>query len=73
MLPTSQGLALAATMNIFTYWAPPTERTRLVTSVRLGATIAVAINFPFSGYVAYHWGWSFIFYLSGKLRNYYKR
>lgn len=57
---------MSAVADIFAHWAPPLERTRLVSSIRFGAICGVAINYPVSGYVAHHWGWQAIFYQSGK-------
>lgn len=56
---------MSSTVDVFTHWSPPTERTLLITVALSGCVCSVAINYPISGFVAYNFGWPAIFYTSG--------
>lgn len=51
--------------DIYVYWAPPHERSRLLAFNMAGANLGVVVNYPFSGFIAHHYGWETVFYITG--------
>ena len=54
-----------ALQDLFSYWVPPTERTRMVTAAFSGNPIGTFTTMLTSGLLAQHWGWRSIFYIYG--------
>ncbi|CAL4173275.1 unnamed protein product, partial [Meganyctiphanes norvegica] len=58
------GGALYPSMNGFiSYWAPPQERTTLITLCHIGTTLALIILYPFLAVLINNFGWEAAFYV----------
>ena len=51
---------------LWSRWAPPLERSKLVTAAYSGSYFGTVISMALSGLLAEEFGWSSIFYVSGK-------
>jgi len=60
-----QGVFFPAQMDLFSYWVPPVERTRLVTIAYSGIHIGTFLTMTLCGIISQYLGWKWIFYLSG--------
>lgn len=58
---------MAASAELFARWSPPEERARIITYSHTGIFLGTALNYPISGFVAHHFGWEYIFYVSGEV------
>lgn len=56
---------MAGLAAIFVYWAPPNELSRLIVINVAGTNLGAAVNYPVTGYLAYHYGWKAVFYVTG--------
>ncbi|KAK7591231.1 hypothetical protein V9T40_002844 [Parthenolecanium corni] len=61
----SQGIIGASLMEVFVRWTPPEERSRLIVNGINGYYLGAAISHPISGYVAQHYGWEAVFFVTG--------
>lgn len=53
--------------RMWTYWAPPVERTRLATLSLAGSIFGSVFAMPMSGVIAERFNWDLIFYIYGSL------
>jgi len=56
---------------VWSRWAPPLERSRLVTIAFSGSYFGTVISLPLSGYLAETLGWPWIFYVFGEISEMY--
>ncbi|XP_012942626.1 sialin [Aplysia californica] len=62
------GMTFPAMHAIWGNWAPPLERTKLMTFTYAGAQVGIVIGFPLSGFLCkygFAGGWPSIFYVTG--------
>ena len=62
-----QGFTFVGIPDVVARWIPRHERVRALTGATLGYTLGNAINFPLTGFIIHHLGWSKVFYIFGKL------
>lgn len=46
-------------------WAPPFERSRMVVAAFTGNYVGLVVSLPVSGILAQSWGWEWVFYVFG--------
>lgn len=56
---------MASLSDIYVYWAPPKERSRLLVFNIAGGYLGAAVNYPLSRFIAYHYGWEAVFFVTG--------
>lgn len=56
---------MAGLSDIYVYWAPPNECSRLITFNIAGGNLGAVLNYPLSGFIAQHYGWETVFYVTG--------
>ncbi|XP_065341537.1 vesicular glutamate transporter 1-like isoform X3 [Cloeon dipterum] len=61
----TQGVTYPSIHAVWSRWAPPLERSRLVTIAFSGSYFGTVISLPLSGYLAETFGWASIFYVFG--------
>ena len=61
-----KGVTFPAMHALWSRWAPPLERSKLVTAAYSGSYFGTVISMAVSGLLAEEFGWSSIFYVSGK-------
>uniref|UniRef100_A0A915KIC8 Major facilitator superfamily (MFS) profile domain-containing protein n=1 Tax=Romanomermis culicivorax TaxID=13658 RepID=A0A915KIC8_ROMCU len=61
------GITYPALFKLWKHWAPPLEKTRLVTSAMCGSYIGVVLGMPLSATLTKYVGWEAPFYLYGGL------
>ncbi|XP_059148786.1 uncharacterized transporter slc-17.2-like [Physella acuta] len=62
------GMTFPAMHTIWGKWAPPLERTKLITFTYAGAQVGIVVTFPLSGYLCkygFAGGWPSVFYVTG--------
>ncbi|XP_075232404.1 vesicular glutamate transporter 1-like isoform X2 [Lycorma delicatula] len=62
-----EGVTYPAMLGVWSRWAPPAERSRLVTIVFSGSYFGTVAALPLSGALAENQGWSAVFYIFGIL------
>ncbi|XP_077989953.1 vesicular glutamate transporter 1-like [Glandiceps talaboti] len=62
-----EGVTYPAIHAIWSRWAPPLERSKLVTFAFAGSYVGTVISMPLSGLLARDVGWTSIFYVFGAL------
>ncbi|CAG0884828.1 unnamed protein product [Darwinula stevensoni] len=60
-----EGVTYPSIHAVWSHWAPPAERSKLVTIAFSGSYIGTVIAMPLSGLIADHAGWPVIFYFFG--------
>lgn len=65
-ISNSKGIIGASLMEVFIRWTPPEERSRLIVNGINGYYLGAAVSHPISGYVAQHYGWEAVFFVTGK-------
>ncbi|XP_053190148.1 sialin [Scomber japonicus] len=60
-----EGVTFPAMMAMWARWAPPTERSRLMTLSGSGANFGAFVALPLTGYICQTLGWPAVFYLCG--------
>jgi len=50
-------------------WAPPLERSKLVTLSYAGAQFGTVIGLPLAGVITDYLGWEYVFYIFGESVN----
>ncbi|XP_065341535.1 sialin-like isoform X1 [Cloeon dipterum] len=60
-----EGVTYPSIHAVWSRWAPPLERSRLVTIAFSGSYFGTVISLPLSGYLAETFGWASIFYVFG--------
>ncbi len=67
-----KGFVPACIMEVFSYWAPPEEKSRLIVCGIFGVYVGAAISYPLCGFLAQLLNWESIFYVTGELFVYSK-
>ncbi|XP_046990916.1 sialin-like [Schistocerca americana] len=62
-----QGMVMPAMNEMWVYWAPIEERSRLITITLSGCSFGTVIAMPASGIIASSLSWPFVFYIFGGL------
>ncbi|CAL8258872.1 unnamed protein product [Lota lota] len=60
-----EGVTFPSMYAMWAAWAPPLERSRLLTISFTGAQLGTVIALPLSGEICYYLGWTWIFYIFG--------
>ncbi|XP_053459553.1 sialin-like [Nycticebus coucang] len=62
-----EGVTFPAMHAMWASWAPPLERTKLVSISYAGAHLGTVISLPLSGIICYYMNWTYVFYFFGVL------
>lgn len=65
----AEGITFPALIGIWRHWAPPLERTKLLTICFAGSYVGAVVGFPLFGLLDHSLGWESCFYLSGESRR----
>ncbi|XP_056147989.1 sialin [Lampris incognitus] len=60
-----EGVTFPAMYAMWAAWAPPMERSRLLTISYTGAQLGTVIALPLSGVICFYLNWTFVFYVFG--------
>ncbi|XP_068597826.1 sialin-like [Brachionichthys hirsutus] len=60
-----EGVTFPAMYTMWASWAPPLERSRLLTITYLGAQLGTVVALPLSGEICFYLGWTYVFYIFG--------
>uniref|UniRef100_A0A8C6L641 Sialin n=1 Tax=Nothobranchius furzeri TaxID=105023 RepID=A0A8C6L641_NOTFU len=60
-----EGVTFPAMYTMWAAWAPPLERSRLLTISYIGAQLGTVIALPLSGEICFYLDWTYIFYIFG--------
>ncbi|XP_041535494.1 sialin isoform X2 [Microtus oregoni] len=60
-----EGVTFPAMHAMWSSWAPPLERSKLLTISYAGAQLGTVISLPLSGIICYYMNWTYVFYLFG--------
>ncbi|XP_061084829.1 sialin-like [Conger conger] len=60
-----EGVTFPAMHSMWASWAPPLERSRLLTISYAGAQLGTVVALPLSGYICYYLNWTYVFYVFG--------
>lgn len=63
---SSQGVTFPAMMAMWARWAPPLERSRLMTISGQGSNFGAFFALPLTGYICQTLGWPAVFYICGE-------
>ncbi|XP_069742030.1 sialin isoform X2 [Narcine bancroftii] len=62
-----EGVTFPAMHAMWAEWAPPLERSTLVSLSYAGAQLGTVVSLPLSGIICYYLDWSYVFYIFGAL------
>ncbi|XP_034464146.1 sialin isoform X2 [Hippoglossus hippoglossus] len=60
-----EGVTFPAMYTMWAAWAPPLERSRLLTISYIGAQLGTVISLPLSGEICFYLDWTYVFYVFG--------
>ncbi|XP_046874861.1 sialin isoform X2 [Hypomesus transpacificus] len=60
-----EGVTFPAMMAMWACWAPPLERSRLITLSGAGANFGAFVALPLTGFICHSLGWPAVFYICG--------
>uniref|UniRef100_A0A8C5G956 Sialin n=1 Tax=Gouania willdenowi TaxID=441366 RepID=A0A8C5G956_GOUWI len=60
-----EGVTFPAMYAMWAAWAPPLERSRLLTITYIGAQMGTVVCLPLSAEICFYLGWPYVFYISG--------
>lgn len=60
-----EGVTFPAMHAMWSSWAPPLERSRLLTISYCGSQLGTVIALPLSGEICFYLGWTYVFYVFG--------
>ncbi|XP_053566413.1 sialin [Bombina bombina] len=60
-----EGVTFPAMHAMWSSWAPPLERSRLLSLSYAGAQLGTVVSLPLSGLICYHMDWVYVFYIFG--------
>ncbi|XP_067840264.1 sialin isoform X2 [Heptranchias perlo] len=60
-----EGVTFPAMHAMWAKWAPPLERSTLVSLSYAGAQLGTVVSLPLSGIICYYLDWSYVFYIFG--------
>ncbi|XP_010774608.1 sialin-like [Notothenia coriiceps] len=61
-----EGVTFPAMYTMWAAWAPPLERSRLLTISYIGAQLGTVVSLPLSGQICFYLDWTYVFYIFGK-------
>lgn len=62
-----EGVTFPAMHAMWSSWAPPLERSKLLSISYAGAQLGTVISLPLSGIICYYMNWTYVFYFFGVL------
>ncbi|KAM4694029.1 sialin isoform 2-T2 [Discoglossus pictus] len=62
-----EGVTFPAMHAMWSLWAPPLERSRLLSLSYAGSQLGTVVSLPLSGLICYHLDWIYVFYIFGIL------
>lgn len=62
-----EGVTFPAMHAMWSSWAPPLERSRLLSLSYAGAQLGTVVSMPVSGLICYYMDWIYVFYIFGAL------
>lgn len=62
-----EGVTFPAMYTMWSTWAPPLERSRLLTISNIGAHLGTVVALPLSGEICFYLDWTYVFYLFGAI------
>ncbi|XP_036402681.1 sialin [Megalops cyprinoides] len=62
-----EGVTFPAMHSMWASWAPPLERSRLLTISYAGAQLGTVVALPLSGEICYYLDWTYVFYVFGAI------
>lgn len=62
-----EGVTFPAMYTMWAAWAPPLERSRLLTISYIGAQLGTVISLPLSGQICFYLDWTYVFYVFGAI------
>ncbi|KAM9804095.1 sialin [Neosynchiropus ocellatus] len=62
-----EGVTFPAMYTMWASWAPPLERSRLLTFSYIGAQLGTVVALPLSGEICFYLDWTYVFYIFGAL------
>ncbi|KAM6997678.1 sialin [Tautogolabrus adspersus] len=60
-----EGVTFPAMYTMWAAWAPPLERSRLLTISYIGAQLGTVVSLPLSGEICFYLDWTYVFYVFG--------
>nr|XP_057914003.1 sialin [Doryrhamphus excisus] len=60
-----EGVSYPAMYSMWAVWAPPLERSRLVSISYIGAQFGTVLALPLSGEICFYLDWTYVFYIFG--------
>lgn len=60
-----EGVTFPAMMAMWARWAPPLERSRLMTFSGAGSSFGAFVSLPLTGFICHNLGWPAVFYFCG--------
>lgn len=60
-----EGVTFPAMYTMWAAWAPPLERSRLLTITYIGAQLGTVVCLPLSGEICFYLDWTYVFYIFG--------
>ncbi|KAM9018777.1 sialin isoform 4-T4 [Ara ararauna] len=61
------GVTFPAMHSMWSSWAPPLERSKLLSISYAGAQLGTVVSLPLSGLICYYMNWIYVFYIFGAL------
>ncbi|KAB0349702.1 hypothetical protein FD755_021621 [Muntiacus reevesi] len=61
-----EGVTFPAMHAMWSSWAPPLERSKLLSISYAGAQLGTVVALPLSGIICYYMNWTYVFYFFGK-------
>uniref|UniRef100_A0A8D0C9F8 Sialin n=1 Tax=Salvator merianae TaxID=96440 RepID=A0A8D0C9F8_SALMN len=62
-----EGVTFPAMHAMWSSWAPPLERSKLLSISYAGAQLGTVVSLPLSGLICFYMNWSYVFYIFGAL------
>ncbi|XP_068027016.1 sialin isoform X4 [Melanerpes formicivorus] len=62
-----EGVTFPAMHSMWSAWAPPLERSKLLSISYAGAQLGTVVSLPLSGLICYYLSWVYVFYIFGAL------
>ncbi|XP_029818706.1 sialin isoform X3 [Manacus vitellinus] len=62
-----EGVTFPAMHSMWSSWAPPLERSKLLSISYAGAQLGTVVSLPLSGLICYYMNWVYVFYIFGAL------
>uniref|UniRef100_M3XHC3 Sialin n=2 Tax=Latimeria chalumnae TaxID=7897 RepID=M3XHC3_LATCH len=62
-----EGVSFPAMHAMWSSWAPPLERSKLLTISYAGSQLGTVVTLPLSGLICFHLDWTYVFYIFGSV------